>query len=71
MVKRTLLALVVLAAIVPPAFADPEEGGGCTTQLLDCYQAAAKIDSFWYRWAAGFDCELDFAQCTRVKVIGN
>jgi hypothetical protein len=43
---------------------------GCTTDLADCYQRAANIDSFWYRWAAGIDCELDFVECTREKLIG-
>ena len=67
MLKKTLLALVVLvglAATPRPAMA------GCTTDLADCYTAAAKIDSFWYRWAAGLDCELDYTECVRVKLIG-
>jgi len=67
MVKKIVLALVVLSGIVAsprPAIA------GCTTDFADCYIAAAKIDSFWYRWAAGLDCELDFTECTRVKLIG-
>ena len=33
-------------------------------------EAAAKIDSFWYRFAAGLDCELDYVECVRVKLIG-
>ena len=67
MVKKTLLALVILGGLfgVPrPAMA------GCTTDLADCYTRAAKIDSFWYRWAAGLDCELDYAECVRIKLIG-
>jgi hypothetical protein len=67
MVKKVILALVVFAgfAAAPrPAIA------GCTTDLADCYEAAAKIDSFWYRWAAGLDCELDYTECVRVKLIG-
>ena len=67
MLKKTLLALVVLvglAATPRPAMA------GCTTDLADCYTAAAKIDSFWYRWAAGLDCELDYVECVREKLIG-
>ncbi len=42
----------------------------CATGLLECYQRAANIDSFWYRWAAGIDCELDFVECARVKLVG-
>ena len=67
MVKKTLMTLVVIAACLGaprPAMA------GCTTDLADCYLAAAKIDSFWYRWAAGLDCELDFTECVRIKLVG-
>ena len=67
MVKKIVLAslvLVGLAASPRPALA------GCTTTLADCYTSAAKIDSFWYRWAAGLDCELDYVECVREKLIG-
>jgi hypothetical protein len=67
MVKKTVLTLMVLAGLVAaprPAMA------GCTTQLAECYEAAAKVDNFWYRWAAGLDCELDYAECVRIKVVG-
>ena len=67
MVKKVLLTLVVLAAVA----ATPRSAmAGCTTTLADCYTAAAKIDSFWYRWAAGLDCELDYTECVRIKLIG-
>jgi hypothetical protein len=42
----------------------------CNTNLLNCYQAAAGIDSFWYRWAAGLDCEFAYVECTRKTLIG-
>ena len=67
MVKKTLMTLAVIAGCLAaprPAMA------GCTTTLADCYLAAAKIDSFWYRWAAGLDCELDYAECVRIKLTG-
>ena len=67
MVKKILLALMILAGVVAaprPAMA------GCTTDLANCYENAAKIDSFWYRWAAGLDCELDYAECIRIKLVG-
>jgi len=67
MVKKTLLALVVLAGF---AAAPRPAMAGCTTDLADCYGRAAGIDSFWYRWAAGLDCELDYAECVRIKLIG-
>ena len=67
MVKKMLFAVFVLMGVVAspqPAFA------GCTTAFADCYVVAAKIESFWYRWAAGLDCELDYVECVRVKLIG-
>ena len=67
MVKKIVLALVVLAgfAAAPrPAFA------GCTTDLADCYGRAAREDSFWYRWASGLDCELDYTDCVRRRLLG-
>ena len=50
MVKKVLFVLIVFGGFLAdarPAMA------GCTTTLSDCYTAAAKIDSFWYRWASG------------------
>jgi hypothetical protein len=68
MVKRILFAAIVLAGFV----AVPRSAmAGCTTDLADCYGAAAQVDSFWYRWAAGLDCELDFAECVRIKLVGS
>jgi hypothetical protein len=67
MVKKMLMTLAVIAGCLAaprPAVA------GCTTDLADCYLAAAKIDSFWYRWAAGLDCELDYTECVRIKLVG-
>jgi hypothetical protein len=67
MVKKILLALVVItgfAATPRPALA------GCTTDLADCYERASRVDSFWYRWAAGLDCELDYTDCVRRRLIG-
>lgn len=67
MVKKALFSALVLAGLV----AAPSTAiAGCTTTLADCYTAAAKIDSFWYRWAAGLDCELDYVECVREKLIG-
>jgi hypothetical protein len=67
MVKTMMMAVVLVAGVVAaprPAMA------GCTTDLADCYTRAAKVDSFWYRWASGLDCELDYASCTRIKLLG-
>jgi len=60
-----MFVVAAVAANARPAHA------GCFTGLADCYQRAANIDSFWYRWAAGLDCELDLVECTRTKLIGS
>lgn len=65
--KKIVFVLMVCGAFLAdarPAMA------GCTTALADCYTAAAKVDNFWYRWAAGLDCELDYTECVRVKLVG-
>lgn len=67
MLNKVLLvffAVIAMMAAPRPALA------GCTTDLADCYTSAAKIDSLWYRWAAGLDCELDYVECVRIKLIG-
>jgi hypothetical protein len=67
MVKKMLvMLLVILGSLV----AERPASAGCTTALADCYLAAARIDSFWYRWAAGLDCELDYTDCVRTKLVG-
>jgi hypothetical protein len=79
MVKKVFLTAVVLAALLAvPGLARAEddelemEGDGdqCATALLDCYERAARVENFWYRWAAGLDCELNFTSCVRIKLIG-
>ena len=67
MMKKMVLAFVLLAGV---AAAPRPAMAGCTTDLADCYERAAKIDSFWYRWAAGLDCELDYTECVRIKLLG-
>jgi hypothetical protein len=63
--KLVFLAVVLMGFATPrPAFA------GCTIDLLDCYGRAARVDSFWYRSAAGLDCEFEFTDCVRRKVTG-
>lgn len=68
MVKKILFAAVVLMGSV----AVPRQAmAGCATDLADCYERAAQVEGFWYRWAAGLDCELDFAECVRIKLVGS
>jgi hypothetical protein len=64
-----LICVLVLAGFVT-APRTAMAMAGCASDLLDCYTRAANIDSFWYRTAAGLDCELDFADCARLRLIG-
>jgi hypothetical protein len=69
MVKKMVMVMVMVVAA--GALAAPSHAmSGCTTALADCYVLAAKVDSFWYRWAAGLDCELDYTECVRIKLVG-
>jgi len=67
MVKRILFSVFMLTGFV--AAPRPAMAVGCTTDLLDCYTRAAKVDSFWYRSAAGLDCEIDYAGCVRRRLL--
>lgn len=68
MLKRVLM-LAVLASLLAAGAAQPA-WAGCTTDLIECYEGAAAEDSFWWRWAMGIDCELDYVECVREKVVG-
>ena len=64
--KKVLFVLLLTASInaVPsPAYA------GCFEDLANCFQQAATRDSWLSRWLAGLDCELDFVECTRKKIL--
>ena len=65
--KKLLLTLSVAAALnaVPtPAIA------GCTDELAACFYRVAARDSFMSRWTGGIDCELDYVECARRKILG-
>lgn len=63
MVKRCVLALVTIGGIAGLPQPARAQSVTCTQDLLTCYINAAKIDNFWYRTAAGIDCELGYAGC--------
>ena len=68
MLKKAVFMVAVVAGFLSaprPALAQT-----CTRDLLDCYARAAKDDSFWYRWADGLDCELQYAGCVRRVLVG-
>ena len=63
MVKRCVLCVAVIGCLVGVPTSARAESVTCTQDLLNCYVSAAKIDNFWYRTAAGIDCELAYAGC--------
>jgi hypothetical protein len=72
--KKLLFLLTLSAALtaVPAtsfAFSADDEAG-CFEQLSNCYYEAARRASWVDRWLAGLDCELDFVECTRIKLVG-
>jgi hypothetical protein len=72
MVLMVLLVIGLSAFTGGTALAfDETEKKGCTTTMLQCFEEAARIDSFWYRTAAALDCELDFIECARIKIMGS
>ena len=63
-------AVPVVTALLVAGHARPAEAAPCFSDLGRCYQAAAAIDSFWWRAAAGADCEIDFGRCLREAWMG-
>lgn len=61
------LGIALLAVDVPQVQAEED---GCFVRLRDCYYRAAK-ESYWGdMWLRGLDCELEFVDCVRRRVIG-
>jgi hypothetical protein len=69
---KTLTLLAVTAAVLLLGDVRPARAmeASCNTDLLRCYEAAARIDNFWYRWAAGLDCEFAYVECARKTILG-
>ena len=44
--------------------------GRCAEDLRDCYILASHMRYWGDRWLAGIDCEFDFVECARRKIIG-
>lgn len=59
-----LLAAAAFSVMPSQAFA------GCTDDLAACYYRVARRDSFMSRWTGGLDCELDYIECARKKILG-
>ena len=69
MVRVIVVALVVaVGTLVSPRAA---MASSYTQDLLGCYARASQIDSWLDRWAAGMDCELDYAGCVGSVISGS
>jgi hypothetical protein len=66
--KYMLVGLFTVFALTGAA--QTARAAECATDLLECYERAAREEGFWARWAAGLDCELDFVECARIKIVG-
>jgi len=65
--KKMVFVLLVsagLGGLPTNAFA------GCADDLGACYYRVAARSGFWNTLAGGLDCELDFIDCARRKVLG-
>ena len=69
--KKVMFVLVLVSAIsAVPVPASASDEAGCFEALANCMERAATRDSWFSRWLAGMDCELDFIECTRIKLVG-
>lgn len=71
MVRVMILALVVAAGTLVSPRSAMAMASSCTQDLLGCYARASQIDSWLDRWAAGMDCELDYAGCVGSVISGS
>ncbi len=69
-VTRTILAGLVSLAVLLGTSAEVRAQEGCFGKLRDCFVRAAKMRSWADRTIAGLDCELDFVECSRRKILG-
>jgi hypothetical protein len=68
--KWMLLAITAITVFLGDVRSARAMESSCNTELLNCYYRAASIDSFWYRWAAGLDCEFAYVECARKTLLG-
>ncbi len=69
-VTRTILAGLFGLAVLLGTSAEVHAQGRCFGKLRDCFVKAAKMRGWADRTIAGLDCELDFVECARRKILG-
>jgi hypothetical protein len=63
-----IACLAIVAIGIGGRTASAEDG--CFISLRDCYYVAAREEHWGDRWLRGLDCELDFVECARRKLVG-
>ena len=61
-----MLVLVLVGANTRTSWAGP----GCFRSANDCFRKTSLYETWWERFIGALDCELDLAECIRIKVIG-
>ncbi len=63
--KRFVAAAALALALVSSRSYALDDRSECFRTYYDCVNAAANLDGFWRRGAAGLDCALDLYNCIR------
>ena len=61
-----LLTLFLVSATAQTSWAGP----GCFRAANDCFRTTVFYETWWERFTGALDCELDLAQCIRIKLLG-
>lgn len=67
---RKWVTIGVLALMIMSAGAASASAQDCFADLRRCYYAAAREATWGDLWIKGLDCELDFVDCVRRKIVG-
>jgi hypothetical protein len=67
---RLVAAGLFVAALVLGLPVGVSAQAACFADLRDCYIRASRMRYWVDRTIAGLDCELDFVECARRKILG-
>ncbi|MDP6580166.1 MAG: hypothetical protein QF681_05875 [Vicinamibacterales bacterium] len=68
MTKRAVL--IAMAAIWMLGATPTRVYAGCFGNASKCFRGTTTEHGFWDRFFKALDCELDFVECVRIKVLG-
>jgi hypothetical protein len=63
-------APLILAAALVLGDSRPAAAAACFTELKSCFFSVALYVSWIDMWLGGLDCEVEFAECMRLALIG-